>query len=156
MAWRLRKNMQTEENLIREFIEKQQVATICCLDNDDAPYCFNCFYVFEQVDYMLVFRSSPNSHHAKLLVTSGKVAGTILPLKLNLLFIKGIQFSGNAFALTGDQQNKLLQLYHKRYPFAAAIKGSIYAVRLEDIKLSDNARSPKKKVRWRRHESEAA
>ena len=33
---------------ITEFIDGQKVATICCLDEENKPYCFSCFFVLDK------------------------------------------------------------------------------------------------------------
>ena len=42
--------------------------------------------------------------------------------------------------------------YHKKFPFALAMSGDIYAVQLEKIKLTDNGKGFGKKINWQRAE----
>ena len=79
---------------ITNFISESKIATICCTDLEGVPYCFNCFYVFDEKNQLLFFKSSVETSHSKLLFQNAVVAGTILPQKLEFLALKGVQFTG--------------------------------------------------------------
>jgi uncharacterized protein YhbP (UPF0306 family) len=138
---------------IVDFIKKQTVASICCLDQDNAPYCFSCFYAFDEVNALLYFKSSSSSKHSAYLMQDQKVAGTINPDKLNKLAIKGIQFSG--IMLTPGQVTHANQLYHMRFPFALAMAGDLWAVCINEIKMTDSTMGFGKKINWKRSEEAA-
>lgn len=82
------------EKVILDFISKNKIATVCCLDDQQQPYCFNCFYVFEPTQQLLLFKSSENTFHTHCLNTNNEIAGTILPGTINFPTLKGIQFTG--------------------------------------------------------------
>src|SRR5690242_21901251 len=86
--------MEPIKDSIAQFIEKQKTSSLCCIDESGKPYCFSCFYVFNPQQGLLYFKSSSKSKHAGLLPVHPFIAGTILPDKLNILAIKGIQFEG--------------------------------------------------------------
>ena len=129
-------------------INKQKVATLCCVDEEMAPYCFSCFFAFDESKHLLHFKTSASSHHAQLLQQNGRVAGTINPDKLNALAIKGIQFRGNVLAPNDPLAADASTLYHKRYPFAHAMKGDVWTIRVTNIKMTDNTLSFGKKIIW--------
>jgi uncharacterized protein len=136
---------------IADFIKSNKVATICCADEIAAPYCFNCFYVFQEETQLLFFKSSANSFHARLLAKNPKIAGTILPAKLDLLSLKGIQFSGEVLCeATGEIQP--WDIYHKSMPFAIAKPGHVWCIALKRIKMTDNTLIFGKKLEWNRSE----
>lgn len=132
------------------FLKGQTVATVCCVDEENRPYCFSCFFAFDEKKQLLYFKSSAQTQHAQLLLQNGTVAGTILPDKLNPLAIKGLQFSGeiveSANPLTADAGS----VYHRKYPFALAMKGDLWTVRLTNIKMTDNTLQFGKKITWER------
>ena len=139
------------ESIVR-FLQQQTSATICLINEEGLPYCFNCFYAFNQDKHLLYFKSSADSYHSKFLKQNTAVAGTVLPDKLNGLLIKGVQFDG--FMVTEDitlaEHSSLL--YHKRHPLALAIKGIVYTIHLNRVKMTDGSRGFGKKITWSRSE----
>src|SRR6266542_3951595 len=103
---------------IIEFISRQKTASICCLDENNNPYFFMVFFFFDENKNRLYFKSSSSSNHARWLLMNRRIAGTILPDKLNLLAIRGIQFTG--FICSGDSINIAASVYHKKIPFGLA------------------------------------
>lgn len=133
---------------IVNFFKINKVATICCLNADLAPYCFNCFYVFQENTYLLLFKSSANSYHSKLLSKNPQVSGTILPDKLELLTIKGIQFSGRIRYDSFPDRIRAEINYHKALPLAFAKPGDVWCIALEMVKMTDNTKMFGKKLEW--------
>ena len=138
------------EHIIR-FIEKQRVATICCVDVANKPYCFSCFYAFDREKELLYFKSSGNSLHAKYLENNSGVAGTVQPDKLNVLAIQGIQFTGYVYEADEQSMNEAKRFYHKKYPFALAMPGDIWIIDPEYIKMTDNSMGFGKKIIWEKN-----
>jgi uncharacterized protein YhbP (UPF0306 family) len=137
---------------IIQFLKDQTCASICCTDEQGKPYCFSCFYAFHEEEGLLYFKSSPNSHHSALMKKNQFVAGTVLPDKLNKLIVKGIQFEG----IVLDSQHPLMKTAASRYftqnPLALAIPGEIWAIRIDQIKMTDNTLGFGKKITWHRTE----
>lgn len=137
------------------FIKENKIASISCVDSDSKPYCFHCFYVFDEKNYIIFFKSSLNTHHAKLLSNNQNIAGSILPDKIDFLALKGIQFTGTI--LTSNFPNNINPelYYHKKLPFALAKPGHVWFIRLEMVKMTDNTNIFGKKLRWERAENMA-
>jgi len=136
--------------IIIQFIQKQTCATICCIDEQGKPYCFSCFYTFNPEEGLLYFKSSVDSHHSVLMKKNPLIAGTILPDKLNALFVKGVQFEG--FVLD-EHQPLAIQAsayYHKKHLIALAIPGEIWTVQINSIKMTDSTKGFGKKITWSR------
>ncbi len=131
---------------ITKFLNTQTVAGIACLDEKMNPYCFSCFYAFDEKEALLIFKSSNGSSHTDFLEQNPSVAGTVNPDKLNRLAIKGIQFRG----VMDGEYDDASRIYHKRYPFALAMKGEIWTVRLTWIKMTDQSLGFGKKIEWER------
>ncbi|OJV53634.1 MAG: hypothetical protein BGO31_01875 [Bacteroidetes bacterium 43-16] len=136
------------------FLKGQTCANICCVDEDNLPYCFTCFYVFDEVQQCLYFKSQMNTHHAQLLEANGKSAGTILEDHLDKILVKGIQFRGlvkrnSIFDVAASIQ------YHAHYPMAVAVPGDMWTVYLQDIKFTDNSKGFGHKAHWSVNEAEA-
>ena len=135
---------------IARFIEKQNSVTICCTGNAGNPYCFSCYYAINLKNGLLYFKSSVDSYHSILLKENKLIAGTILPDSLNKLKIKGVQLTGELL----DSQDSLVKdaymLYHRKHPMALAIKGEVFTIRIDSIKMTDSSRVFGKKIFWNR------
>lgn len=136
------------------FLEKQTCASVCCADEQGNPYCFSCFYVFNSRDVVLYFKSSASAHHSSILEKNPQVAGTVLPDKLNILQVKGIQFEGELLSAGHQLSKKAAAGYYKKYPAALAMSGDIRAIRINHIKFTDNTLGFGTKIPWYREEQE--
>lgn len=140
---------------IKDFLQKQRIATICCVDEQSNPYCFTCFYLFQFQYFLLIFKSSATSHHVSLLQEKQQVSGTVLPEKTGVFPVKGIQFSG---ILCTQPAQHLLEIgkehYYKKFPLALTIPGELFLIKLETIKMTNSAKILGKKVIWRRNSAD--
>lgn len=137
---------------IVDFITHQKVAGVCCIDAENKPYCFSCFYAFDAERLLFYFKSGSNAHHSEILVHNGVVAGTIQQDKVNSLAIKGIQFTGRMVEANDELCRQAESVYHKRFPFALTMPGEIWTIQPETIKMTDNTLSFGKKLHWNLHE----
>ena len=135
---------------IKQFLQKQRAATVCCTDDAGNPYCFNCFYAFDAEEGLLYFKTADHSHHTHMMLQRGRLSGTILPDELNPLQIKGAQWTGHLLAESNPLTTNGNVPYHRRFPFAMAMHGTVYTIRLDWIKLTDSAKVFAKKTIWSR------
>lgn len=133
---------------IQKFLKENQVATLCFSDEEKNPYCINCFYVFDEENVILIFKSSPGTNHHMMIKPGRKVAGTILPMKVDVLKLKGIQFTAEILNEEHLTSFHTSTTYYKKNPFALAVPGYIWAVRLLDMKFTDNSVVFAKKTVW--------
>jgi uncharacterized protein YhbP (UPF0306 family) len=138
------------------FIEKQKCATVCCVDEKGQPYCFSCFYAFNAEEGVLYFKSSDRTNHIKLMKENPVIAGTILPDKLQMLVVKGIQFQGVFLLQQHEFTKDGSKHYHSKYPFALAVPGEVWTIRLTHIKMTDSSKGFGNKIDWIRAETPAA
>ena len=137
---------------IVDFISQQKVASVCCVDAENHPYCFSCFYAFDKERNLIYFKSGSAANHSQLLLQNPAVAGTIQPDKLNTLAIKGVQFTGRILDGKDELCSQTESVYHKKFPFALAMPGEVWTLQLEVIKMTDNTLSFGKKLHWQLHE----
>ncbi|MBL7747186.1 MAG: pyridoxamine 5'-phosphate oxidase family protein, partial [Chitinophagaceae bacterium] len=123
---------------IVQYISKQTCATVCCVDDKGNPYCFNCFYVFNSEEGLLYFKSSAGTNHAGMLTKNPAVAGTILPDKLGMLQIRGVQFHGTVLSDDHPLTRQAHVHYYKKHPTALAMPGEMWTIQLSNIKMTDN------------------
>lgn len=140
------------DETIIQFLEQQNCASVCCIDEEGKPYCFSCFYAFNRQEGLIYFKSSANSHHARLMKNNPVVAGTVLPDKLNLLTIKGIQFEAIVLDTQLPLVKKGVTSYFKKHPAALVMPGEIWALQIEHIKMTDSTLGFGKKIIWNRAE----
>lgn len=135
---------------ITRFLEQQTCATICCMDENGSPYCFSCYYVFSKENDVLYFKSSMDAYHSSLLANNPIVAGTILPDKLNKLITRGIQLQGEILQQFHPMAKDALMWYHKKHLMALAMKGEVFTIRIDNIKMTDSKLGFGKKLNWKR------
>lgn len=139
------------EKEIADFIKKHKIAAVSCAGADASPYIFHCFYAFDPKRQLLFFKSSPDSFHSSLLAENPKTAGSILPDKINLLSLKGIQFTGTILYTNFPADIDPEKFYHKKFPFAIAKPGKVWCISLDNVKMTDNTRVFGAKLRWERN-----
>ncbi|HPH22519.1 MAG TPA: pyridoxamine 5'-phosphate oxidase family protein [Chitinophagaceae bacterium] len=136
---------------IAHFLQQQTCATICCIDEDGNPYCFTCYYAFNSEDGLLYFKSSKDAKHVTLLTQNKMISGTVLPDQLNKLSIKGIQFQGKLLHDANPMPKDAATKYYKKHPIANTIKGDVYTVCIDGIKMTDKNIGFGKKIIWTRN-----
>ena len=137
---------------IIEFLNQQKVASICCVNEEGLPHCFNCFYAFNSKDGLLYFKSQPTTEHSRIFLQKHDVAGTILPDKLKVLALQGIQWKGAILDSADPLSDSASSKYHKKYPFALAKPGEVWTIKLDYIKMTDNTKGFGTKILWKRDE----
>jgi uncharacterized protein YhbP (UPF0306 family) len=60
------------ETILR-FLQEQTCSSICRVDDQGNPYCFNCFYAFNAVEGLLYFKSSAGAKHSALMKIVGQL-----------------------------------------------------------------------------------
>ena len=138
------------DDVITYFLQNQSVVTICCSDEYSNPYCFPCFYAFNAKKGLLYFKTSSSSYHFSLLAKKPEIAGSILPDKLNVLALKGVQFEGIVLPPDHFLMNNSSGCYYHKYPLALIIPGEVYAVQVNGIRMNDGAKGFGKKITWQR------
>lgn len=135
---------------ILAFIRKNKIATLCCLDEQQKPYCFNCFYVFEPTRQLLLFKSSEHTFHTQCLSKNGEIAGTILPQKMNLLALKGIQFTGKVYDEDFSPEFSPTNYYHIKNPLALTKAGQVWCIQVLMVKMTDSTKVFGSKLTWKK------
>ena len=140
------------DDTIIDFLQKQNVVTIGCADADGNPYCFPCFFAFNSKQQLLYFKTSPAAYHTLLISKRPEVAGTVLPDRLNVLALKGIQLEGVVLTAEHELASNASKYYYRKFPMALLIPGEIYTIELKGIKMTDGAKGFGKKIIWKKPE----
>lgn len=139
-------------NQIVKFISAQTSVTVCCIDQENNPWCFTCFFALEEQNMLLFYKTHDDTRHARLLAENGKVSGTILPDKLNKLMVQGLQFEGFQLRAGDPLAAGAASFYHQRHPLARTMAGTMYCIRLDYVKMTDSTLGFGKKLIWKREE----
>ncbi|WP_459177177.1 YhbP family protein [Ewingella americana] len=134
---------------IGKFLGKNHLLALCAAA-DGEMWSANCFYVADVSSMTLYFMTELKTLHGTLMQQNPKVVGTIAPQPKTIALIKGIQYRGEAFILTGDEDITARHLYCKHFPIAIAMKAPIWALKLNNIKMTDNTLGFGKKLFWTR------
>lgn len=140
------------DDRIIKFIREQTCASVCCADQHGSPYCFSCVYAYDSEENLLYYKSSDGTRHSEILLHHPAVAGTILPDKLNMLHIKGIQFEGIVIPAGHPLAKYASARYYKKHPLALSQPGNIWIIQLNFIKFTDGTLGFGKKITWKRQE----
>ncbi|HEX2922335.1 MAG TPA: pyridoxamine 5'-phosphate oxidase family protein [Bacteroidales bacterium] len=135
------------DSRIVKFFRKHHVLTIAtAVDNE--PWCANCFYVYLEEQDALVFTTDRTTAHGKAFIMNSKVSGTVVLETLIIGKIRGIQFKGIVSEPSGELLEKAKRKYLLRFPVAALMDTTMWVVKLNYIKMTDNRFGFGKKLMW--------
>lgn len=129
---------------ISEFISGAKCLTIAT-QSANGLWCASCYYAYDEKNIALIFKSSDDTRHVQEGLRNPVVAGTILPDKLETVSIKGVQFTGTFTPAEGDEASSI---YYSRFPFARAIGGKFWIIKLKTMKYTDNTLGFGTKLHW--------
>ncbi|MBL7922697.1 MAG: hypothetical protein JNL88_00720 [Bacteroidia bacterium] len=132
------------------FLHENTTLTLC-VSRHEQPHCANCFYAFWEEQALLIIKSDANTVHMRQALLNPRVAGTILPDRLNLQALRGIQYKGSLLPeeeISPGLADTLSERYHHKFPFAREHAGTLWAFRLREIKMTDNTLGFGKKIHW--------
>lgn len=132
---------------ICRFLGQQHVLTLCASADGDM-WCANCFYVFDESSMSLCLMTETSTRHGAMMASNSRVVGTIAHQTRTVALIKGIQYQARAVLLQGDAQEQACVLYCRHFPVARAIKAPLWALELDEVKMTDNKLGFGKKLFW--------
>ncbi len=141
--------MELPDSKIIAFLKKHHVLTLSTTI-DNQPWCANCFYAFHEQSMNLVFTSGYETRHIKEGTQNPNVAGSIVLETSVVGKIQGIQFSGELLLPEGEMADQIRHIYLKRFPFAALMDTTLWALRIDYAKMADNRLGFGKKLIWTR------
>lgn len=135
---------------IRDFLAEHHVLSLAvCVGN--RPWAANAFFAFDEPHVRLLFLSSIDTRHGGMLQTNRHVAGTIAGQPLEISQVRGLQFYGSVRVLELDHgRQPALGLYYARFPQAHGLSASVWEIRLQHLKFTDNRQGFGSKLLWDR------
>lgn len=135
-----------EANLkrIEAFIKKHHVMSLATSSDDEISVC-NLFYAYKNSSFVVA--SSYDTTHIKHILKNKKVAGSIVLETKIVGKIEGLQFVGEADVLRDETLEKA---YFKAFAYAIALKPTLWKIRVDSFRLTDNKLGFGKKIIWKR------
>ena len=137
------------EKRIVDFIKKHHVLTLAT-SHEGIPWCANCFYAWMEEEAAFVFTSDHSTKHIRDLASGSTVAGSVVLETSVIGKIQGIQFRGELTEPPEALKKKASVVYLKRFPYAALMDTTLWVLRTDFIKMTDNRLGFGKKLIWER------
>jgi hypothetical protein len=134
---------------ILDFIREHHVLTLA-VTRDRQPWCATCFYVYDDVRNLFIFTSEDDTRHIRDAVETGnfRIAGAIALETKMVGKIRGIQFAGMMFKLSGEELKPARKQYLHKFPVARFSELFLWGLRPDHIKMTDNRLGFGKKLIW--------
>lgn len=136
--------MDADLKKITTFIDKHHVMSLATFSDDELSVC-SLFYVYDEVKQSFIVASSDETTHIKHIQHNSKIAGNILLETHKVGEIKGLQFKGEFLAL---KENTLKLQYFKKFPYALALNPTLWQIKVDFFKMTDNTLGFGKKIIW--------
>jgi uncharacterized protein YhbP (UPF0306 family) len=108
-----------------ELLEETPALTLATLDPDGSPRATPLFFAAD--DLALVFLSDPSSHHSRNLQADPRCGVGLYPGVDDWRALRGVQMRGRARRLSEAEAPHALELYLRRFPFAADLAAAVEA-----------------------------
>ncbi|WP_018651631.1 pyridoxamine 5'-phosphate oxidase family protein [Actinobacillus capsulatus] len=138
---------------IANFFNKKYLCTLSVTENNQ-PWSFACFYKFDEANCRLIYMSSEQTTHSKIVHKNPKVAGTIFSPTRFHSSIQGIQFLGTVNRLSGEDAQAAKELYKAEFKPYVDDELPIWEVQLEQVRLIDNSLGKFGKMEWKKGDPE--
>jgi uncharacterized protein len=139
--------MYKPEKRITEFIRQHHVLTLATCVNGKS-WCANCFYAYIEDENILVFTSDENTRHIQNAKINQEVSGSIVLETKIIGKIQGIQFSGTLYMPEDELFRSAKTTYLKKFPFTALMNTTLWVLKMDYIKMTDNRLGFGKKLIW--------
>lgn len=144
--------MSHPEKRVVEFIKEHHVLTLAT-SNNNRPYCANCFYAYLEEENAFVFTSDIDTKHIKDALEQNYVGGSVVLETKTVGKIQGIQFNGMLSQPESELLKKAKKLYLKKFPYAVLMKTTLWVLKLDFIKMTDNRLGFGKKLIWKKSDN---
>ncbi len=141
--------MNAPDKRIINFLKKHHVFNLATsLENN--PWCCSCFYAIIENEMTIAFTSDKETMHVNEFMHNSNVSGSIHVETWIIGRIKGIQFSGTVELAESNKSDKAKKAYLKRFPFAALMDTTLWILKINYLKMTDNKFGFGKKLIWER------
>lgn len=130
------------------FLKEQTIACFAVVNNNK-PHSFSVFYSYHPETNIFIFKSSPETFHAKFILMNKNISGCINSNDISISNLQGVQFSGTATLLVEDEIS-LIKNYKNKFPFAIFKSGEYWKCEIDWIKFTNNKLGFGTKKTWKK------
>ncbi len=139
--------MEQIDKKISKFIKQNHILTLSTSQNNSS-WCCSCFYAYNVENNTFIISSDSDTQHIKNIENNNKVSANIYLNTKIVGKIKGLQVQGIITKLEDDSLKNAKIKYLKKYPFAAFVKITLWAIEPNYFKYTDNKLGFGKKIIW--------
>jgi uncharacterized protein len=141
--------MEPIDRRIIQFIRKHHIFTLAT-SSDNKPYTCTCFYVYLESLNLFVFTSDHDTRHIRELEQQPEVSGAIALETMIIGRIQGVQFTGIARELKGEEYKTAHKAYLTKFPVAVFKDLLLWSIEPGLIKMTHNQLGFGVKLIWKR------
>jgi uncharacterized protein YhbP (UPF0306 family) len=116
---------QAARTALSALLEETRALTLATLDPDGAPRATPLYFATD--DLKLIFLSDPASQHSRNLQANSRCSVAIYPAVDDWRSLRGLQMRGQAIRVSEMETPLALQLYLRRFAFAADLARAVQA-----------------------------
>ena len=141
--------MKKIDRRISRFLRRHRLLTVATT-NGTSVWVAHCFYVWVPHMGILVVASDKSSQHAQNWLQDRQVALGVGKETRRVGILRGAQISGEVFLADEEEKVNASKYYYGRFPYARALDATLWVIRLNSIKYTDNRLGFGKKLYWDR------
>lgn len=132
------------DSKITAFILQHHLLTLAT--SGERLWCCSMFYAYDSDTFSFIVASDEETEHMANVASNTNVAGTVALETKNVGKIQGIQYAG----VMQSCPESLKNLYFKAFPYARVMNPTLWRIRLDEVKMTDNTLGFGKKITWKR------
>ncbi|MCI4406620.1 MAG: pyridoxamine 5'-phosphate oxidase family protein [Sulfuricurvum sp.] len=132
------------DSKIIAFIQKHHLLALAT--RGERLWCCSMFYAYDAQSISFIVASDESTEHMRNALQNSHVAGTVALETKTVGKIQGVQFSGEIEVCP----DTLKSLYFEAFPYARVMNPTLWSIRLDEVKMTDNTLGFGKKITWRR------
>lgn len=140
--------MNQPDKRIFKFISEHHVLNLATVV-DNSPYISHCYYTFIKEENCFVFTSDKKTKHIQQILQNPKVAAGIELETKVIGKIRGLQITGTVEEAKDEWLIKAKNAYLKAYPFALLHLETMWILRVDFYKFTDNRLGFGTKIIWK-------
>ncbi len=130
------------ESKITAFIQQHHLLTLAT--SGDRLWCCSMFYAYDPQSVSFIVASDEATEHMSHVASNSNVAGTVALETKTVGKIQGIQYAG----VMQSCPEPLKHLYFETFPYARVMNPTLWRIRIDEIKMTDNTLGFGKKISW--------
>ena len=129
---------------IERFIARHHLLTLATC-NDAKPFCCSSFYAYDTKTKSFIIAGDEKTTHIQNALANPNVAANIHLETKEVGKIEGVQIEGK---LVRCEEKELQRLYFKTFPYALAMRPTLWQLQPSRFKLTDNRLGFGKKITY--------